>query len=120
VTLARIKCTPKQAKAAQWAIDAMTDYLSDDDCDYPEAELPRVDGRTLVLPVLGWACIDLMYHIEEQLSDMAQAEGVGNRAGVALADKVREAMRADVDGAAVLAKHAADLRDIAGINAGGA
>jgi hypothetical protein len=70
--------------------------------------------------VLGWACIDLMYHIEEQLSDMAQAEGVGNRAGVALADKVREAMRADVDGAAVLAKHAADLRDIAGINAGGA
>lgn len=113
-----IRCTPKQAETATWAIDAMVDYVDEEDCDYSADELPRVDGTTLVLPVLGWACIDLLYRIEEQLSDVQAGEGLGNRAGLALGDKIRDAMRADANGSTVLAKHAADLDEIAKLNAG--
>jgi len=92
--------TRVEREILEWAMDAMEDFwASDPDDDGIEHELPRLDHGKLVLPDDDDVIDDLLYRLEEQLSDMAEQECEQKRAargaakaGRNLAEKVRLAV----------------------------
>jgi hypothetical protein len=64
-----LRLSPRQVDVVSWALDAMRDYVLEDDCDYAEADLPELVGAEL-RPGSPDALDDLLYRLEVQLASM--------------------------------------------------
>jgi len=92
-----MKLTKPQADIVSWALDAMTDYAVDPDCDYEPEDLPTLEGGELSLGSSS-STHDLLFRLEIQIVDMGMdlddddtAQWRGNvRAAKAVASKIHE------------------------------
>ena len=73
--IVRVRLGKRELEAVEWAIGAMEGFATEEDCDYKEEDVPRVNGNFLVIPGTSLrdnAIEDLIYRIEEQLPDVAE------------------------------------------------
>jgi hypothetical protein len=93
--------TKAEADQAGWALDPMTDHASDnpEESRYSPTAVPSLDGLNLSFPTDDRAVpLDMLYRLEVQLLEMAQAEGAKLPPGTrSLARKIRTAFAVTED-----------------------
>ncbi len=100
-----ITLTKAQADHVAWALDPMVDHWTTPDGAHdrggdvlPESALPILRGRVLEVDHVTTDVVeDLLYRLEVQLPDVADAEGVRLPAADRAASKIRNAVDARAD-----------------------
>ena len=72
----KVDLTPLQKELAEWAVEPMITYLSEDceDVNVPKAQIARVEGSILYISSHEDVIDDFKYRLEEQYVDMCLAE----------------------------------------------
>ena len=103
---ARIHLTPRQREWVEWALDPMADFWCStegarergEDAVYDEADLPRLDGKHLVVSAIADINADLLYRLQVQAPQVAegadtdQAASGAARAAMGVATKLADAV----------------------------